>query len=150
VPGKQNLDGAQAIWEHAMGRPLVYPRPRYEVPILMHPENFAWLPVEGSNGVAEKFMGTFTERKISARFLKLSPGAAFEVSGGRDIYVVLKGAGDLAGEDYNPYTTLFLEENGETATFEAREETEVLHYHLPNLAPIKAARSGQVEMQAAE
>jgi hypothetical protein len=150
VPGKKNLDGAQAIWEHAMGRPLVYPKPRYDVPILMHPENFGWLPVDGRKGVAGKFMGTFTERQISARFLKLAPGAAFEVSGARDIYVVLKGGGDLKGEEYGLYTTLFLEKNGESATFKAREETELLHYHLPDLAPVKAARASQVEMQAAE
>jgi hypothetical protein len=130
--------------------PLVYPKPRYEVPILMHPENFAWLPVEGREDVAEKFMGTFTERQISARFLKLAPGAEFKVSGGRDVYVVLKGAGDLQGEDYGLHTALFLEAKGEGATFKAREETELLHYHLPDLAPIKAAGTSQVEMQAAE
>ena len=150
VPGKKNLDGAQAIWEHAMGRPLVYPKPRYDVPIFMHPENFAWMPVGGHKGVSEKPMGTFTERKISARFVKLAPGAAFKISGGRDIYVVLKGAGDLQGEDYDLYTALFVEKKSDRATFKAREDTEMLHFHLPDLAPVKAGRSRQVEMQAAE
>src|SRR5688572_12743272 len=81
MPGKKNLDGAQAIWEHAMGRPLEYPKPRYEKPILMHPENFDWVPLDDHDGVSEKFMGTFTERQISARFVKLEAGASFSVSG---------------------------------------------------------------------
>ena len=51
VPGKKNVDGAQAIWEHLNGRPLVYAPPRYAAPILMHPENFDWVPVEGAKGV---------------------------------------------------------------------------------------------------
>ena len=29
-PGKRNMDGFQAIWEQANGRPLQFPKPRYE------------------------------------------------------------------------------------------------------------------------
>jgi len=85
VPGKKNVDGFQAIWEHISGRPMVYPKPRYDVPILMHPESFEWIPVEGAAGVAEKPMGIFTERQASARFLKVEPGAALSLTGKRDI-----------------------------------------------------------------
>ena len=28
-PGKRNMDGFQAIWEHVNGRPLQFPKPRY-------------------------------------------------------------------------------------------------------------------------
>jgi hypothetical protein len=145
VPGKKNMDGAQAIWEHAMGRPLVYPKPRYDVPILMHPVNFEWMPLEGQRGVSEKFMGSFTERQISARFIKIAPGATFKASGGRDIYVVLKGEGDLKGEEYGLHTALFLEKKSERAAFKATKETEMLHYRLPDLAPIKAAMPRSLE-----
>ena len=51
-PGKKNLDGFQAIWEHLTGRALKYPKPRYDVPILMHPDNYDWVPVEGQPGSA--------------------------------------------------------------------------------------------------
>jgi hypothetical protein len=150
VPGKKNLDGAQAIWEHAMGRPLVYPKPRYDVPILMHPDGFEWMPLARQKGVYEKFMGTFTERRISAGFFKLDPGATMKVAGGRDIYVVLKGAGELLGEDYGLHTTLFLEKKSERASFEASEPTEMLHFHLPDLAPVKAAMQRAPMNEAAE
>jgi mannose-6-phosphate isomerase-like protein (cupin superfamily) len=149
VPGKKNLDGAQAIWEHAMGRPLEYPKPRYEKPILMQPGNFDWVPLEGQQGVAEKFMGTFTERRASASFFRLDPGASFTVTGRRTIYVVLKGAGDLEGEDYGQHTTLFLEGADERATFTARDETELLHFRLPNLSGVRASVPQLAEIAAA-
>ena len=34
-PGKGNMDGYQAIWEHANGRPLHSPKPRYDQPVMM-------------------------------------------------------------------------------------------------------------------
>src|SRR6267142_268749 len=37
VEGKRNLDAYQAIWEHANGRPMAYPKPRYPQPIFMDP-----------------------------------------------------------------------------------------------------------------
>jgi hypothetical protein len=147
--GKKNLDGAQAIWEHAMGRPLEYPKARYEKPILMHPENFDWVPHEDQDGVAERFMGTFTERKVSASFFKVDSGASFAVSGRRTIYVVLKGAGTLHGEEYALHTTLFLEDAGERATFTAREETELLHFRLPHLPAAQTVRRETAEVVAA-
>ena len=45
VPGKKNQDGFQAIWEHVNGRALRFPKRRYEKPVLMEPDNFAWIPV---------------------------------------------------------------------------------------------------------
>jgi hypothetical protein len=137
VPGKKNVDAFQAIWEHVHQRPLVYPKARYDVPILMHPDAFDWVPVEGAKGVCEKLMGTFTERKTSASFLKLDDAAAHTVSGKRDIYVVLSGSGTVGREPYRRLTTVFAE-RGDKAAFKAREATEILHFRLPDLAGIHA------------
>src|SRR6185312_6410230 len=70
VPGKRNVDGYQAIWEHVNGRPMKYPQARYSRPFMMNPEHYSWVPMEQSPGVLEKFLGTFTERRSSASFLK--------------------------------------------------------------------------------
>ena len=43
--GKRNIDGYQAIWEHANGRPMAYPKPRYPQPIMMDPANYEWVPL---------------------------------------------------------------------------------------------------------
>ena len=46
-------------------------------------------------------------------------------------------------------TTVYLEP-GETVTFTAREETELLHFGLPNLAGLRMPLHDQVPAEAAE
>jgi len=137
VEGKRNLDGYQAIWEHVNGRPMVYPKPRYPQPIFMDPANYEWVPVEGAPGVTEKLLGVFTERRSEAGLVKLDAGASYAARG-KGVYVVTRGAGTVGGEPLRPFTTLYLGP-GETARFTAREETELLHFGLPNLASLRAA-----------
>jgi len=85
VEGKRNVDGYQAIWEHVNGRPMDYPKPRYPQPIFMDPENYAWVPVAGVPGVAEKLLGVFTERRSETGLIKLDAGASY-VARGRGVY----------------------------------------------------------------
>jgi mannose-6-phosphate isomerase-like protein (cupin superfamily) len=148
VPGKRNVDAFQAIWEHVNKRPLVYPKARYDVPILMHPDNFDWVPLEGVPGVWEKLLGVFTERQTSASFVKLDPGAGYAVKGNRDIYFVLSGRGAVNAEPARRLTTVFLEK-GDKAAFSAKEALEILHYRLPELSDL-AVRARRAAAEAAE
>ena len=75
VPGKRNQDGFEALWEQAAGRDLVYPPAQYEFPVLMHPENFQWLPLAGVEGVEEKALGTFLDCQIPCAQYRLAAGA---------------------------------------------------------------------------
>ena len=43
-PGKRNMDGFQAIWEQANGRPLQFPKPRYDKPVMMDQAGYEWVP----------------------------------------------------------------------------------------------------------
>jgi hypothetical protein len=132
VPGKRQVDSFQAIWEHYNKRPLEYAQPRYNVPILMDPESFDWVPVESCPGAYQKQMGTFTERCCAAGFVRLDPGARFAVEGARDIYVVLAGRGEVQDQPYRAHTTVMVE-RGERAQFTAAEPTEMIHMRLPDL-----------------
>ncbi len=144
--GKVNLDAFQAIWEHVNQRPLTYPKPRYESPVLMDPAHYDWVPVADAAGVSEKAMGVFTERRAEVRLLKLEASSTFSVRG-RALYFVLSGTGTLGSETFRRMTTLYLD-TGETATFSARETAEILHLGLPNLAGLSATRGAVA--QAAE
>src|SRR3982074_3817983 len=128
VEGKRNMDGYQAIWEHANGRAMVYPKPRYPQPIFMDPDNYEWVPVAGQPGVSEKLLGVFTERRSEASFFSLDAGARFTAQG-KGVYVVVRGAGLVGDQAMRSLTTLYLEP-GETVTFTAREPTELLHFGL--------------------
>jgi hypothetical protein len=129
--GKKNADGNQAIWEHHHQRPIVFPKARYPQPIMMDPKNFAWVPLDDASGVYDKLFGVFTERRTQARLIKLDPGASYTAPG-NSVYLVLRGAGTAAGAPMRRLTALHVGA-GETAAFSATEETEIMHFGLPNL-----------------
>jgi hypothetical protein len=136
VPGKRNLDGFQAIWEHVNKRPLQFPKPRYPQPIMMDSAHYDWLPLAGHAGVKEKLLGMFTERRTEARMLLLARGASLRGSG-RSIYFVTSGNGRIDGEPLRRFTAVFLDQ-GETATFVADTEIELLHLGMPDLRGLEA------------
>jgi mannose-6-phosphate isomerase-like protein (cupin superfamily) len=148
LPGKRNLDAFQAIWEHVNGRPLVYPKPRYDKPVFINPENFAWVPIDGETGVWERFVGSFTERRTSARFVRIDPGADYGVDGKRDIYFVLSGKGTVDGKPLKKLTTVWLDD-GDRVKFEATNTVEMVNLRLPDLSGL-AAEHDQPAAVAAE
>jgi len=146
--GKSNMDAYQAIWEHVHGRAMVYPKGRYDAPIMMDAGNFAWARVRGAAGVSEKLFGVFTERRTQARLVRLDAGAHYEVAG-RGVYLVLSGAGAAGGAPLEKFTTVFLD-TGERGTLAACETTELLHYGLPDLSDIAAVSHTGAAVEAAE
>lgn len=134
--GKRNMDGFQALWEHVNQRPLEFPKPRYNHPVFMDPENYQWRPVDDAPGVEEKLLGIFTECRTQAGILKLDPGAEFQATG-RSIYFVLSGAGNIDGENYARLTTLFVDHD-ESVTVAADDATTLYHIGLPDLRALRA------------
>jgi hypothetical protein len=149
VPGRRNMDAYQAIWEHVHGHEMTYPKGRYDAPIMMDSAHFEWAAVKGAKGVSEKLFGVWTERRTEAGLLKLDAGASHEVHG-RGVYLVLSGAGTCDGRPLKQYTTVSLDYD-QAAVLLASEITVVLHYGLPDLSDVTAARArSDVAMQAAE
>jgi len=146
VPGKRNVDGYQAIWEHLNKRPMVYPKPRYSRPFMMDPANYQWVPVADARGVAEKLLGVFTERRSTARMVRLDPGAVYEAEG-RSLYFVIEGKGTVGTEALQRLTTIYLP-RGERVAVTAGEATEMLHLGLPDLAALVSDRSGVTAVAA--
>jgi hypothetical protein len=144
APGKRNVDGYQAIWEHVNGQPMVYPKPRYSRPFMMDPTHYDWTPVADATRVGEKFLGVFTERRSTARFLSLEPGATFEGEG-RSLYFVTEGDGTVGADPLRRCTTVYLQ-RGERVTFTARTPVKMLHLGMPDLTGLAARRT---EMAAA-
>jgi hypothetical protein len=138
-PGKRNMDGFQAIWEHANGRPLQFPKARYDKPVMMDQAGYEWVPVEGATGVSEKLLGVFTERRSQSGVLRLAAGATLK-GRGRSLYLCYRGTGQVDGQSLRPLTTLFLE-RGEQATFKADQEVEMIHFGLPDLRGLGARPS---------
>jgi hypothetical protein len=146
VPGKRNVDGYQAIWEHVNGRPMVYPKPRYSRPFMMNPAHYAWVPVEQSAGVSEKMLGVFTERRSSVGFLAFARGASHDASG-RALYLVLSGTGHAAAHELRRLSIVHLE-RGERLTVAAKHGLEMLRFGLPDLAGLERHRAAPPALAA--
>jgi hypothetical protein len=130
VPGKKNMDSFQAVWEYANQRPMVYPKPQYADPILMNPAHIRWMPLAGANAVEVKTLGTFTDCRIDCARYRIAAGSSFTGSG-RGLFLVLSGKGSVEGEPTRRYTAVYLED-GERATFQAEETTEIQLLGLPS------------------
>ena len=100
--------------------------------------------------MSEKLLGVFTERCCTARFLRLDPGADFEVEGKRDLFVVLAGTGTVEQIPYRLWTAVFADWN-DRVRISASEPTELINLRLPDLRDIPAAgHSEQPATEAAE
>ena len=98
APGERKAqDGYEAIWEFTNARPLVYPPPRYDEPVLIRPQNFEWIDDAFQANVATKVLGSFTERRLELMEQRVQRGATALV-GPRDgiiLGMVLAGAGSI-------------------------------------------------------
>jgi hypothetical protein len=98
APGvRKAQDGYEAIWEYTNGRPLVYPAPRYDEPVLIRPQNFDWIEDPSQPNVATKVLGLFTERRLELMEQRLERGAMTLVGprGGIILGMVLSGTGSI-------------------------------------------------------
>lgn len=133
--GRKNQDAFEAIWEHVCGKTLAYPPPRYDQPIVMNPASFAWRDDAAQPGVAQKLLGSFTERGTRIEMIRLDPGArvALGEPDARLLLFALSGSGEAGGEAWEAHTA-FQIEPGERATIAATAPAELLLVALPLLA----------------
>jgi len=134
--GRKNEDAYEAIWRCVTGRPLVYPKPQYRVPVVFRPDGFAWRDVPGAPGVRHKFLGSFPGRGLSLEFLALDAGAIHDAGSSRDrrLIFVREGEGQCNAEPYFAQSAIRLEP-GETATFTASAATELF---VITVTPVRA------------
>lgn len=148
VPGKRNRDGYQAIWEHMNDREMPYPKARYDAPLMMNSDNYAWVPLAGQKGVSQKLLGVFTERRAQADFVRIDAGATFRAEG-RGIYVAVSGTGKAGSEPLRQYTAVFLDWDEEIA-FAAETEVTMVHFGLPDLRDMAVGGDRMTRAEAAE
>ncbi len=137
---KRNKDGYEAVWEHSRGHPVRYPKLRYTQPILMHPENFAWVPAR-AGAAAYKLLGDFSERHLRLGLMRLEAGAK-ATPADNSLYFVVRGSGEIGGERWERHAAIHLG-SGERAEIQAGTEAEIFQMGLPDFAelPLKAAQA---------
>lgn len=132
-PGtRRDRDSYEAVWEYVNGRPLHYPKPRYGEPVLMKPQHFDWRDDPDQPGVSVKHLGTFGERQLEIRMLRVASVARARLAprDGTQIGVVIDGTG-YAGEHQLQRHAAFSIERGEDALIVAATELELMVVGLP-------------------
>jgi hypothetical protein len=133
----ETRDSYEAIWEHVMGRPIIYPDGRYEDPVLVRTGAFSWR--SDAPGVSKKALGSFTERGVRLESLRMDVGAETTLSapGAMALVFVVAGQGalaapGLAGEAgiYKEWTALHLAKD-DSVGLRASAPTELLVMTFP-------------------
>ncbi len=135
APGKKNMDGYQAIWEHVNGRPMEYPKPRYPMPLMMDETHFSWVSTRSEPGVDEKQLGQFTERRADAAIVRVAKGAKHTLRP-QSIYFCKSGRGRIADAPVRYCTTVHVAA-GDSAVIEASEDIIFLRMGLPDLSGLE-------------
>jgi hypothetical protein len=96
--GRHNQDGHEANLQQATGQPVVYPKPRFPVPINLDPDSFGW--IENGPGVLTKEIATFSEGETRVALVKLDGDAKyrFEAPDQRTLLFVHGGTGAFDNE----------------------------------------------------
>lgn len=137
---KHNVDGYQAVWEAVNGRKLTYPKPRYDGPVILNPDNFSWLPVKGAPGASQRDLGRFHERGLSVSQVQLESGCelVLPARASRMLLFVERGEGAVNDAALHRHSAARLE-RGEAARVVAKEPMLLLRIDLPSFEQALAA-----------
>jgi hypothetical protein len=131
----KTLSGLDAVWQHAFGRKLEYPRPRYAGPVIIDPNSFRWTPGPDASGMERKHLGAFTEREIWAELVRLRAGARWRLAtpDARKVVFVLSGRGRADRQQLSAHSAIQAEP-GEHIDLESDDTTDLLIFGLPPVA----------------
>jgi hypothetical protein len=129
---KVNQDAYEALWEHIHGRPLVYPKERFDRPVLMNSESFNWVPHPDQPGISVKFLGMFSEAQLKIAFHRAEAGAKMRLEAD-SFYFVLRGAGEAGGKAFGKHSTIHLQPN-EQCLASFSQAAELLQLGMPRVA----------------
>ncbi|HEY1818995.1 MAG TPA: hypothetical protein VGG83_03630 [Trebonia sp.] len=139
---RYQADAFEAIWEETTGAEIAYPRPRYDNIVIMHPDNFGWVPVASSPGTWRKWLGTFTEGDIKIGFIRMSAGAEllFGEEPSVEVLYVSQGALTCPADDsgnatFKRQTALATTADDSPEILVATEDAELFYVKLPTFGP---------------
>ncbi|MDX2141834.1 MAG: hypothetical protein SFV19_00640 [Rhodospirillaceae bacterium] len=139
---KHNRDAYQAVWEFNFKRTLVYPRPRFELPVIFDPAGMAGLTA--GPGVTEKDMGRLNERGLAVKTLFCAQGAGVALGNERHktLLYVDSGNGSVASHAYKSGSAIQLAA-GEKIRLSVEENTQLYVFELPEFSRQAASAAPQ-------
>ena len=137
APGRRTRDAYQAIWEHMHGREMIYPKGRYDAPIIADAANFEWAPVRGARRVAKSCSacGPSGARKPACSGWKRAQATRSRAAA--SIWCSRARANATASRSSNTRRSILIPVSEPCCA--RRETTELLHYGLPDLSDMETA-----------
>jgi hypothetical protein len=135
----KTLNGLDAVWQHAFGRKLEYPEPRYSGPIIIDPNSFRWKSSGAAPGVERRHLGTFTERGTWAEMVRLRPGVRWTLvaENARKLLFLCSGRGSADGERLSAHSAIQIDP-GERVEIASADAIEALMFGLPPIGEVAA------------
>jgi hypothetical protein len=132
---KHNQDSSEAVSEHAMGGKIIYPKPRYNDIILMNPDSYEWIETN-EHGIAQKWIGTFTERETRVGFYRVDEGATLNAGllDVKELLFLAKGSVICNGQDFPKHSAFEFDAQEGPVAIKAKEPVEFLTIHLPKFS----------------
>lgn len=105
---KHNQDSFEAVWEHAHGRRVRYPKPQFDGPVLMHPDRFEWHELPGAPGVRVRRMARFHGHGLEIAQLRLDAGATHAIDARAQGWLLHceSGEGTVGDAGWSPRTSI--------------------------------------------
>lgn len=128
------MEAFQAAWEVAAGKRAVYPKPRFDEPILMHVDAFPW-PASTEAGVKRKQIASFGNDGLRIAMTRLDRAARYAAGDPEQsvIVFVLDGEAAAGGQALSRCSAVLLEP-GEALELAARDTyAELIELVLPEL-----------------
>lgn len=129
------VDGFEALVEERTGKPCVYPAPRYERPIRMRTNAFAWQPLGDAPGVAIRRLARFNEVGPEISMLRLAtharlPGCRAE---GDEVRLIVTGAVRYGETELDAVSCTYIPDSERVEATEATADTELLavRFNIP-------------------
>jgi hypothetical protein len=131
-PDGREVDGYEAIYHHMTGEFPSYTEPRYERPIIIDPARFGWVNNPEQPGVAWRPLGSFNERQLTLRMVRLDAGATVHLDGGQPglLGFVTSGSGRVGETPWEEGSGVRIVA-GDNADLIATTESEIFFIDMP-------------------
>ncbi|HKT20852.1 MAG TPA: hypothetical protein VJR47_22555 [Stellaceae bacterium] len=152
---KINKDSHVACSEYVSGKPIEFPKGRFEKPIVMRPQAHPWIGDRHLDGVEHKRLGTFGGSGI--RFTRILPGAKIPARREDDaeIRYLIEGSIEYDGKSWKGGQTpeegtyMFVQAGADVGEITSKGGGVFYVIELPMLADIQAQRAREARKSAA-
>jgi hypothetical protein len=144
------MEAYSAAWSQAVGKPITFPKPRFDDPVFLSVDAFAWQPAS-EPGIERKDLATFGERGLRISVVRVAPGAVHRIGAATQSIVALLLDGEVhaASQKLDRYSAILTEPVDDLRVTGGSVASEIIEIALPHLPASSAAAADARELAQA-